>query len=101
MGLGLAGVYFVLLLSFNSKSVDKYGTQKSGGANTRDVSFKIMKIAPEGGANDRKGADFNGPLTQILSIYSSDTSQSTLKILTKSSSALRAVFRSPTVRSFK
>ena len=47
--LGLADVYLILLLSFNSKNVDKYKTHKSGGANTRDVSFKIMKIAPEGG----------------------------------------------------
>jgi hypothetical protein len=25
-----------------------------------DVSFKIVKIAPEGGVNVRKGANFNG-----------------------------------------
>jgi hypothetical protein len=59
-----------------------------------------MKIAPEGGANVRKGADFNGPLTQILSIRSSDTSQSTLKILMMSPSTSKAVFQSPKVRTF-
>jgi hypothetical protein len=34
-GLGLADVYLILLLSFNSKNVAKYRTHKSGGANTR------------------------------------------------------------------
>jgi hypothetical protein len=33
--LGLADVYLLLLLSFNSKDVDKYWTHKSGGANTK------------------------------------------------------------------
>jgi hypothetical protein len=34
-GLGLADVYLILLLSFNSKDVDKYRIHKSGGANTK------------------------------------------------------------------
>jgi hypothetical protein len=34
-GLGSADVYLILLLSFNSKDVDKYRIHKSGGANTK------------------------------------------------------------------
>jgi hypothetical protein len=34
-GLELADVYLILLLSFNSKNVDKYKAHESGGANTR------------------------------------------------------------------